>query len=99
MSKMSDKLLPLVAVILPVTIFCFIVAVSYYCGRASAKQEQTTVALFERTDYWRLKAAMAIVNIEDIVESSKNMVEIKWMAPSKWIKPKEVAEQLDRGNR
>lgn len=91
MTNISDKLLPLVAVILPVTIFCFIVAVSYYCGRASAKQEQTTAALKERTDYWRLKAAMAIVNIEDIVESGKNMVEIKWMGP------KEVGEQLDRG--
>lgn len=93
MSNISDKLLPSVAVILPVTIFCFIVAVSYYCGRASANQEQTMAALKERIDYWRLKNAMAIVGIDDIVENGKNKVEIKWVAPLKWVKP------LDRGNR
>lgn len=93
MNKMSDKLLPLVAVILPVTIFCFIVAVSYYCGKASAKQEQTMAALKERIDYWRLKNAMAIVGIDDIIENGKNKVEIKWVEPLKWVKP------LDRGNR
>lgn len=93
MNKMSDKLLPLVAVGLPIIIFSFTVTVSYYCGRASANQEQPMTVLKERIDYWRLKNAMAIVGIEDIVESSKGMVEIKWMAPSKWVKP------LDRGNR
>lgn len=98
MNKISDKLLPLVVVILPVCIFGLLVTASYYCGKASANQEQTMTVLKERIDYWRLKNAMAAVGIEDIVENGKNKVEIKWMAPSKWIKPKEV-DELNRGNR
>jgi hypothetical protein len=83
----TDKFLPLFAVILPAVIFCFIVAVSYYCGKESSKQEQTMVILKERIEYWRLKNAMAVVGIEDIRESGKNTSEIIWMKP------------LDRGNR
>jgi hypothetical protein len=89
----TDKFLPLFAVVLPTMIFCFTVAVSYYCGKESSKQEQTMIILKERIEYWRLKNAMAVVGIEDIVENGKNKVEIKWMEPLKWVKP------LDRGNR
>ena len=84
---MSDKLLPLVSVILPVIIFGMIVTVSYYCGKASVNQEQTMDVLKERIDYWRLKNAMAVVGIEDIVETGEHKAEIKWVQP------------LDRGNR
>lgn len=64
----TDKMLPLFGVILPVAVFCFTVAVSYYCGKASAKQEQTNEGLKERIDYWRLKNAMINIGLEDIVE-------------------------------
>lgn len=74
----TNKFLPLVAVILPLTIFCFIVAVSYYCGKASTKQEQTIEALKERIDYWRLKNAMINIGLEDIVELYPSRSQFIW---------------------